>query len=155
MRTNSLHLQASTMISIALIGVCAFLTCSVSQAEDLATAVSAGKVQVTFRGNGASSGDSIMVIVKKADKSGENLALTVSAGTRLKSGNPSAQSMVIAAVKGQVMGENSYSPSSVIQVGDTPTTYVLEAYCSEFEKDNPSSATTFHLVPLIRSLPAF
>jgi hypothetical protein len=145
--TQSLHLQASTMISIGLVAICIFLTRSVSQAEDLATAVAAGKVNVSFQGTGGSSGDSIRVIVTKTDKSGENLALTIPAGTRLKSGNPSAQSMVIAAVKGQVMGENSYSPSSVIEVGDTPTTYVLEAFCLEFEKDNPSSATRFSFEP--------
>jgi hypothetical protein len=118
------------------------------KADDFAAAVSAGKVQVSFRGNGASSGDSIEVLVTRTDKTGGNLELTVAPGTRLQSGNRAAQIMVIAAVKGRVMGENSYSPSSVIEVGDTPTTYVLEAYCSEFEKDNPSSATTFHLGPV-------
>ena len=118
------------------------------KAEELAAAIAAGKVKVTFRGNGGSSGDTIEVAVVKTDKSAGNLDLTIAPGTRLQSGDSSAQNMVIAAVKGQLMGANSYAPTSVIRVGDVPKTYLLEAFCSDFEKDNPSSATPFTLRPV-------
>jgi hypothetical protein len=34
---------------------------------------------------------------------------------------------------------------SVISVSATPRTYVLDAYCTDFEKDNPSTGTQFSL----------
>ncbi len=124
------------------------LSTDIVKAEDFAAAIASGRVKVTFRGTGGSSGDSIEAIVTRTDKTAGNLELTLAPGSRLQSGNTAAQSMVIAAVKGQVMSQNSYSPSSVMEVGNTPRTYILEAYCSEFEKDNPSSTTMFSLGPV-------
>jgi hypothetical protein len=139
-----MHAYHRTWVYLVLILTCSFFSDTV-KAEDFAAAVAAGKIKVAFRGTGGSSGDSVEAIVTRTDKAGSNLELTIAPGTRLQSGNAAAQSMVIAAVEGQVMSESSYSPSSVIEVGDTPRTYVFEAYCSDFEKDNPSSATLFTL----------
>jgi hypothetical protein len=116
-------------------------------AEDFAAAAAAGKIKVSFRGTGGSSGDAVEAIVTRTESDGGALELTIAPGTRLQSGDKSAQSMVIAAVRGQSMGEGSYSPGSVIEIGRGTKTYVLEAYCSDFEKDNPSLATTFTLKP--------
>lgn len=114
-------------------------------AADFAAAVAAGKITVTFHGTGGSSGDSVEVVVAKTAKSGADLELTIASGTRLRNGFASAQNMVIAAVQGQKMGERSYLPTSVIRVEDTPKTYVLDAYCTDFEKENPSSQSEFQL----------
>ena len=85
---------------------------AVGTTEDLATAVSAGKVSVTFHGAGGSSGDSIETTIATTPKSGGDLVLTIAPGTRLQSGNSSAQNMVIASVKGQMVDGNSYSPTA-------------------------------------------
>ena len=79
------------------------------------------------------------------DKGGGELVLTVAPGTRLKCGDSHAQNMVIAGVEGQLRDANRYSPSRVITADATPTTYVFEAYCTDFEKDNPSAGTAFSL----------
>lgn len=116
-----------------------------AQAEDLASAVAAGKVAVAFSGKGASSGDAIRAAVSAARSGGGNLELTVAPGTSLLSGNAGDQNMVIARVKGESLSETTYRPSSVIQVGSQPRTYIFEAYCMEFQKDNPSANTAFSL----------
>jgi hypothetical protein len=115
------------------------------QAADFAAALAAGRISATFQGTGGSSGDSVEVVVAKTTKSEPDLQLTIAPGTRLSNGSDSAQNMVIASVEGQVMGETSYSPTSVIRVEDTPKTYVLNAYCTDFAKENPSSQSKFRL----------
>src|SRR5208283_2681616 len=81
---------------------------AVAETQDFATALSAGKVSVTFRGTGGSSGDSIEATVVTTSKANGDLVLTMAPGTRLRSGDASAQGMVIAGVKGQVVNANSY-----------------------------------------------
>jgi hypothetical protein len=133
--------ETSLLLAILLIGsacVRAF-----AQTEDFATAVSAGTVSVTFHGTGGSSGDAIQAIIATTPKTSGDLVLTIAPGTRLQSENPSAQNMVIAGVKGQLVSENSYTPTREIMASAVARTYVLDAFCTDFEKDNPSSETTF------------
>ena len=113
------------------------------RAEELAAAVAAKKVSVSFSGTGGSSGDSVTATVKLLDKNADPLDLTIAPGTRLRSGNSSDQNMVVAGVKGEMMGGQSYRGSSTIIARSTPSTYVLDAYCAEFEKDNPGPSTHF------------
>jgi hypothetical protein len=115
------------------------------RAEDLAAAIAAGKVSATFRGTGGSSGDTIMVTVKKTHARDGNITLTIPAGTRLNSKNSGEQNMVISGVNGLMEGESAYSPTSIIEASSSPQTYVLDAYCAEFEKDNPSQGSGFSL----------
>jgi hypothetical protein len=130
---------------LAILLVCATSVQALAEPEDLAAAVSAGKVSVTFRGTGGSSGDSIEATITTTPKASGDLVLTIAPGTRLQSGNSGEQNMVIASVKGEVVNENSYTPRSEIRVSATPTTYVFDAYCTDFEKDNPSTGTQFKL----------
>lgn len=132
------------VLIIAIIALCLTNTAT---AEDLATAIAAGKINATFNGTGASSGSAIMVTVKKHKKRADNgnIELTVSPGMRLNSGNSGEQDMVIARVQGIDMGGGMYSPSSTIEVSNSPQTYVLEAYCAEFAKDNPSDNNGFSI----------
>jgi hypothetical protein len=118
---------------------------AVVETEDLASAVAAGKVIVTFSGNGGSSGDAIEATVVITPKAGGDLVLTVAPATRLQSGNSSAQNMVIASVRGQVVGGNRFGARSDVSVSATPKSYVFDAYCTDFEKDNPSTGTQFRL----------
>ena len=138
-----------TRIPFAL-GICALLAgAGPLAAEDLATAVAAGKVTVRFLGTGGSSGDAIEMVVSKTAKADPGpLTLTVARGTRLESRNASAQNMVVAGVRGRTVGGDSYEPTSEIIVSEKgSTTYVLEGYCMNFEKDNPSPRTTFSITP--------
>jgi hypothetical protein len=115
------------------------------RASDFVTALAAGQISATFRGIGGSSGDSIEVVVAKTARIGPELELTMTPGTRLQNASSSAQNMVIAGVQGERMGASSYSPGPVIRVQDTPTTYILEAYCTDFEKANPAPQSQFQL----------
>jgi hypothetical protein len=130
---------------LAILLFSASLVQAVAETEDFAAAVAAGKVSVTFRGNGGSSGDAIEATVVTTPRAGGDLVLTMATGTRLQSGNSSAQNMAIAGVKGQVVDENNYTPRSEIIASTTPRTYVFDAYCTDFERDNPSTETKFSL----------
>lgn len=117
------------------------------QGEELTLAVAAGKVTVRFQGTGSSSGDSIEVVIARTSNAGpKRLRLTIAPGTRLGSGAASDQGMVIAGISGRVVDANSYEPTAVIEAADgPPAKYILEAYCTEFEKNNPSPDTLFTL----------
>ena len=127
---------------IAAIFICSLIVCQVN-AEDLADAVTSGKVGVRLLGTGGSSGDSVRITVSRTGASGEDLNLSVTPGTRLQSSDSSAQSMVIARVRGRVVDAIHFAPTDTIEVTATPATYILEAYCADFEKNNPSNSTRF------------
>jgi hypothetical protein len=135
----------TVLVITAIVLISASLVQAIAQTEDFAAAVAAGKVRVTFRGNGGSSGDAIEATVVTTPKAGGDLDLTVAPGTRLQSGDASAQNMVIAGVRGQAVDATRFVARSVISVSATPRTYVLDAYCTDFEKDNPSTGTQFSL----------
>jgi len=80
-----------------------------------------GATPETFHGTGGSNGD---------------LLLTVDPGTRLQSGNASAQNMVIASVEGQVSAEIATRRAVKSGQATTPMNDVFDAYCTDFEKDN-------------------
>ena len=135
----------TVLVITAIVLISASLVQAIAQTEDFAAAVAAGKVRVTFRGNGGSSGDAIEATVVTTPKAGGDLDLTVAPGTRLQSGDASAQNMVIAGVRGQAVDANRFVARTEISVSATPRTYVFDAYCTDFEKDNPSTGTQFSL----------
>jgi len=114
-------------------------------AEILVNAINSGKVRATFRGRGSSSGDSMIVTVAKTNRAGRGpLVLSVPAGTRLNSASASVQNMVIAGVRGRMIDSHRFQPATEIELASTaPVSFLLEAYCAEFEKDNPSSSSGF------------
>lgn len=85
------------------------------------------------------------VTVKKLDNDGPDIPLTLRAGTRLKSGNADEQDIYLAGHEGILMSGDSYSPASEMEASDEPTTYVLDAYCAEFEKENPTAGQGYAL----------
>jgi len=118
-------------------------------AETLQAAVAAGHVKVTFTGTGGSSGDAVMMTVTKTTSAPKGeLTLTLPAGSRLSNARASEQDMVVGAVRGRMVGREQFSPVATIKLrGMEPVTYVLDAYCADFEKDNPSESTSFALTP--------
>lgn len=111
----------------------------------LPVAVATGKARVTIHGTGASSGDSIRIDVAKGPKAPPGpLRMYVSPGTILENGNGAGQGMAVSGVRGRVTGAYTYEPTSIIVVtGRTPVTYLLSAFCTAFEKDNPSPNDIF------------
>src|SRR5471030_690156 len=54
--------------------------------------------------------------------------------------------MVVTGVSGEDVGGGRMRPAStVVARGAQAVTYILNAYCAEFEKENPSESTTFTL----------
>jgi hypothetical protein len=106
----------------------------------LPIALANGQARVSIRGTGGSTGDSIKVDVAKGPRAKPGpLRVSVPVGTILNNGNGGGQDMVVAGVVGREETESSYAPSSDIVVpGKTPVTYILSAFCINFEKENPS-----------------
>jgi len=122
-----------------------FFNRAVAQTEDFAAAVAAGKVSVVFRGKGGSSGDVIEATIRTTSKAGGDLVLTIAPGTRLQNRNAGEQSMVIASVRGEVVDAIRFNTITEMRIGQTSKTFILDAYCTDLEKDNPSSGTQFSL----------
>jgi hypothetical protein len=132
-----------TIAALLLLTVAAALR---AQTMTLPAAVAADRVRIAVSGTGSSSGDSIRLLVAKSPTAGAtDLLLTVAPGTRLASADGGAQSMVVAKVRGRQTGPFTFAPTSTIVAGVNPATYVVEAYCTEFEKDNPSESTSFRV----------
>jgi hypothetical protein len=114
-------------------------------AATLAEAVAKGQVTARLAGRGSCSGDAILLTIAKTPKAPPGpLALTVEPGTLLRSSNASEQNMVVASVRGRMVDERRFAVEPRIVVRDgPPATYVLEAYCADFEKKNPSPTTRF------------
>ena len=143
---------ASLLFAVCLsLNLAAAAQQKVTPAVTLQSAVAAGKVEAEFFGTGASSGDSVKLKVKKGPRAVRGpLKITVPPGSILRSSSGSAQSMVISGVegidKGIDMGGRVFRPTSrIVLNGSSTVTYVLKAFCAEFEKENPSSFTTFSL----------
>ena len=111
-------------------------------ALDLRQALAQGLVEPEYRGNGASSGDSI--IVELTRKAPRPLELSVPAGTVLRSQDPAVQNMVVLGVRGVPIGGGKFQPTSSIRLtSDAPQEFLLAAYCLDFDKANPSGSTGF------------
>lgn len=110
-------------------------------------AAAKGMIDYGFEGMGGSSGASVRVKVKRGPNAPDVMPpITIPPGTILRSGNRGVQSMVVGGILGEDMGGGRYRPTSQIRVsGQSWVTMILSAFCAEFEKDNPSSSTTFSI----------
>jgi hypothetical protein len=95
-------------------------------------------------------------VTKTARAGSGTLRLTVAPGTRLQSRNDADQNMVVAGVRGRAVNASSFEPDSVIEVaGEGSATYILESYCMDFDRNNPSAATGFSITspdPVLTSI---
>lgn len=115
--------------------------------EDLVDAAAAGRVEIQITGLGASTGDSMVITVRRLVP--ETLRLTLAPGTMIKSGNQQTQDMVTAKIKGERIpgDENRYWVMSEIVLADDRTrSFIVEAYCLDFDKENPNRGSTYRLL---------
>lgn len=109
-------------------------------------ATARGAASAVFEGTGASSGAAVRLKVKRNPGAPNPLTVTVPPGTLLRSSNPGAQSMMVGGLLGVDLGNGMYRPTSQLVLrGAEEVTALLSAFCAEFEKDNPSSSTSFAL----------
>ena len=109
---------------------------------DLGEALAQGLVEARIRGNGASSGDSVLVELTR--KVSRPLELSIPVGAVLRSQDPAAQDMVVLGVRGVPTGGGKFQPTSKMRLtSDAPQEFLLEAYCLDFDKANPSDGTGF------------
>jgi hypothetical protein len=113
--------------------------------QSLGSAIASGRVRAVIVGTGASSGDSVMLVVAKTNTAPAGiLVLTVSPGTMLHSAARGYQNMMVAGLRGRCLGGGRYSPSSRIKVaGSRSVTYILSAYCTDPQKKNATSSVRF------------
>lgn len=120
------------------------LPAAAQQNVTLGQAVSEGKVAVKVSASGGSSGDTIELSVQR--KGNAALRVAVPAGTVFQCVGGAAQNLAAARVKGETSGGDSYSPATTIELDDNGWhTYVIEAYCMDFHKDNPAPANAYTL----------
>lgn len=108
-----------------------------------------GLIEYNIRGTGGSSGPTLLIGVRRTSQSSIDVYLRP--GTVLASNNAKAQRMVVWGVHGIVVagaGQNQpLQPVTSMYLPDLNVrTYILEAYCMDFELDNPSLEDRFEPV---------
>jgi hypothetical protein len=126
-------------------------------AYTLSEAVDKNLVKAGITGIGVSSGDSINLELTRLTPN--TTEIKVPKGTVLIASG-TAQNMVVYKVRGIPEDTKWIIPiSKIILDSSEPQTFILEAYCLDFHKENPSSSTklsvgTFADPPIIRILDA-
>lgn len=112
----------------------------------LREAIDKGLAEIQILGTGAASGNSIIIAVRNL---GEGLAtIRVEPGMVLTSSDPAQQDMVVRRLLGWRVDQQQYRPAQAITLmgpGGTPQEYAVEAYCLNFLRDSPGSATSFSI----------
>ncbi|MCK4736085.1 MAG: PKD domain-containing protein [Methanophagales archaeon] len=107
----------------------------------LSEAIDKGVVKAEITGSGASSGDSINLELTRLTL--YTTEIRVPKGTVLRSSG-ATQNMVVYKVSGIPKGTMWITPASKIVLDSSePQTFILEAYCLDFHKENPRSSTKF------------
>ena len=105
-----------------------------------------GKVEVEISGIGGSTGDTILITVRR--RVPEVLRLMLTPGTVFKSVTRTVQNMAGASIKGERLGERSYRPTTkIVLADDDKHSFVVEAYCLDFHKGNPGPSDRFSIAP--------
>ncbi len=113
---------------------------------DLKAALDGQKVRVAVTGLGGSTGDAIQVIVQRLIN--EPLSIAVSPGTVLKAVDASVQDMIVAQLKGERIDDKSYRARARIELTNGEVhRYIVESYCLDFEKANPTETSRFKFGP--------
>lgn len=90
-----------------------------------------------------------------------SLRLRLAPGTVLRSPSADIQNMIVAVVKGERIDREKYRPTDVLELpDDKERVYLLEAYCLDFDRENPGASDRFSIaavdgsaLALINSLP--
>jgi len=110
----------------------------------LAEALEQQLADIQILGMGAASGASIQVIARATGS--QSVSIGIAPGTVLRSSVPGEQDMVVRQLLGLRQGEQRYTPTEVIflhPAAAEPVTYIVDAYCLNFHKGNPSATTSF------------
>lgn len=112
------------------------------EAVPLGQAIRDRKIQATVTALGGSSGDAILLTVRRIVP--EPLRLSLTPGIVFTSKTGKVQNMAGARIKGERTGATTYSPSDTIYLGDDADhLYIVEAYCMDFNKANPGAGDAF------------
>ena len=106
----------------------------------LKEAIDKGLVEAEITGMGASSGDSINLELTRLTP--YTIEIEVPKGTVLLASDM-AQNMVVYKVRGKPGITWIRHVSKIVLDSSEPQTFILEAYCLDFHKENPSSSTKF------------
>jgi hypothetical protein len=110
----------------------------------LADAAQQGFVEYTVLGTDASSGDSLRIEIRRT--SNDDVTVNVEPGTVFTTESRESQSMVAFGVSGAEIepGTDQLERTDTIDLwDDLPHVYLLEAYCLDFELENPSPQDRF------------
>ena len=111
--------------------------------SSLDVAVRSGVVEVSLRGRGSCSGDSVSVTVQR--KSKNDLQLVIESGTVLESTSGDVQSMVCYGVKYEKVGDKYRRVDVMVLDDDKEHTFLLEAYCRDRSKPTPQRHSLFSI----------
>lgn len=108
-----------------------------------------GSVEYRLTGTGGSSGDAVALAVRRTARAGSTaMTITIPPGSRLRSSDADEQDMVVGEIRGIALGGGYFRPATRVTLRDNAwVTLVVSAFCASFEKDNPSTGTTFTLQP--------
>lgn len=133
-----------TTILLSLVIVSVYQLTLAAQTIPLDEAVREGKVKIEISGLGGSTGDTILLDLKR--KIPVTLRLSLTPGTVFQSASGNVQNMIGSKIKGERMGPTSYRPGSEIYLyNDKKRSYIVEAYCLDFHKPNPGTNDSFLL----------
>lgn len=113
-----------------------------SEPVPLDVAVRTGLVEVEVKGRGAASGDSVQVEVRR--KAPREARVVVEPGMVLEPVG-TVQSMVCLGVKYERTGDKYRRVDVMVLADDRPRTFVIEAYCRDFQKPTPRPTSAFQL----------
>ena len=113
-------------------------------AVPLDQAIKEHKVAAAITGRGGSTGDTILITVRRIVP--EVLRLTVAPGTVFASVSGAVQDMAAASIRGEREGASTFRPEAeiVLRDGDEHG-YWIEAYCLNFHKNNPQPSDQFRV----------
>lgn len=107
----------------------------------LPDAVDRRLVAIQINATGSASGDVITLRVQRMAH--KDLFVTVPRGMILANANANEQDLVVRRLKGEDTGSGGYYAADVIGLEDEDEhTFILEAYCLEADKDNPSQGSS-------------
>lgn len=111
-------------------------------AISLAEAIDQKLVEAIFISNGAASGSSVVLSIRRTEAL--DLSITVRPGMLLLNEFEEEQDMVVLRLLGETTGGTRYLARTTIELRDDAShEYLLDAYCIEAHLDNPSEDAIF------------
>lgn len=107
----------------------------------LTDAVEQELVDVQVQGTGYASGSSIVLNIQRLEP--RFLQISVEPGTVLVNSIGSQQDMIVRQLLGINEGDQYYPCNDILLTNDRPEEYLVEAYCLNYGKDNPSEVSSF------------